>query len=133
MSANSLLQEINNSFELIDDTVLDSMYMDDTDIASIKFCAIRKITKKNNLLLILEHSVWGYLSNRELTELVSISVIFAEPCCLAHSLTLLTDKFKDHCEEVYGEIPECRTYYLEDLEIVSISKDAITVQVHAAT
>ena len=35
MSANSLLQEINNSFELIDDTVLDSMYMDDTDIASI--------------------------------------------------------------------------------------------------
>ena len=57
MSANSLLQEINNSFELIDDTVLDSMYMDDTDIASIKFCAIRKITKKNNLLLILEHSV----------------------------------------------------------------------------
>tara|TARA_B100000029_G_scaffold419513_1_gene425043 strand:+ start:405 stop:806 length:402 start_codon:yes stop_codon:yes gene_type:complete len=133
MSANSLLQEINNSFELIDDTVLDSMYMDDTDIASIKFCAIRKITKKNNLLLILEHSVWGYLSNRELTELVSISVIFAEPCCLAHSLTLLTDKFKDHCEEIYGEIPECRTYYLEDLEIVSISKDAITVQVHAAT
>ena len=80
MSANSLLQEINNSFELIDDTVLDSMYMDDTDIASIKFCAIRKITKKNNLLLILEHSVWGYLSNRELTELVSISVIFAAPC-----------------------------------------------------
>ncbi len=133
MSANSLLQEINNSFELIDDTVLDSMYMDDTDIASIKFCAIRKITKKNNLLLILEHSVWGYLSNRELTELVSISVIFAEPCCLAHSLTLLTDKFKDHCEEIYGEIPECRTYYLEDLELVSISKDAITVQVHAAT
>ena len=133
MPANSLLQEINNSFELIDDTVLDSMYMDDTDIASIKFCAIRKITKKNNLLLILEHSVWGYLSNRELTELVSISVIFAEPCCLSHSLTLLTDKFKDHCEEIYGEIPECRTYYLEDLEIVSISKDAITVQVHAAT
>ena len=133
MSANSLLQEINNSLELVDDTILDSMYMDDTDIASVKFCAIRKIAKANNLLLILEHTVWGWLSGRVQTELMTIQVILAEPCCLSHGLTYLTDKFKDHSEELYGEIPECRTYYLEDLEIVSISKDAITVEVIAAT
>ena len=125
MSTSNLLQEINELCEQLDDTIFKSMYIDETDFSGIYFSEIAKIAKKNNLLLVIKDTVWGYLSDDRTTETMDISISLAEPCCLGHAFSLLTNKFLDKCEERYGEIPECRNYYIEGLDIESISKDSI--------
>ena len=49
ISTSNLLQEISEVFELIDDTIFESMYTDNTDFTSIEFCELAKISKKNKL------------------------------------------------------------------------------------
>ena len=43
---NSLEQQINDAFELIDDTVYKSMYVRSEQYESKQFCEIKKICKK---------------------------------------------------------------------------------------
>ena len=133
ISTSNLLQEISEVLELIDDTIFESMYTDNTDFTSIEFCELAKISKKNNLLLVIKDSAWGYLSNGCHTDIMEISITLAEPCCLSHALELLTRKFQDQCEEIYGEIPECRYYYMEGLELESISEDSINIEIITGT
>ncbi len=133
MSTSNLLQEINELCEQLDDTIFKSMYIDETDFSGISFCELAKIVKKNNLLLVIKDTVWGYLSDGRTTEMMDISISLAEPCCLGHAFALLTNKFQDKCEELYGEIPESRNYYIEGLDIESISKDSINAFIVAGT
>jgi hypothetical protein len=131
---NSLEQQINDAFELIDDTVYKSMYVRSEQYESKQFCEIKKICKKNNLLLEISDSyVRGHLVDGKNTDFVDFSIILAEPCCLDHALQLLTEKFLEVTEEIYGEIPETRTYYLEGLSIESISEDSINIVVETGT
>ena len=135
MSTSNILQEINEVFEQLDDAIFETMYIDETDLSGISFCELAKITKKHNLLLVIKDTVWGYLSDARTTKMIDISISLAEPCCLGHALDLLTNKFQDKCEELYGEIPECRNYYLEGcgFNIESISKDSINTFIDAGT
>ena len=133
ISTHNVVQEISEVFEKIDDTIFESMYIDDTDFAGIEFCELAKISKKNNLLLVIKDTAWGYVSDRRQTDIMNIFITLAEPCCLNHALELLTRKFQDQCEEIYGEIPECRNYYIEGLNLESISKDSINIEIIAAS
>ena len=120
------LEEIINIYEEVGYTVFDSMYVAH-DPDAILFCKLVDIAKKSNKRLIIHDCAWARLGNNRQTEILDFSVSLKKPCCISHAMELLTQEFIDRCDDLYGEHPDLRQYYLEGIDVRRITEEAIHI------
>ena len=125
-------EEIRNIYEEVGYTVFDSMYVAH-DPDAILFCKLVDIAKKSNKRLIIHDCAWARLGNNRQTEILDFSVSLKKPCCVHHAMELLTQKFVDRCEDLYGAQPDLRQNYLEDIEVSRVTEEALHIEFYCGT
>ena len=136
-------EEIRNIYEEVGDTVLTavrtgrfnsmSMYVVYYDEVAILFCRLADIAKKSNKRLIIHDSAWTRLGNNRQIEILDFSVSLKKPCCVHHALELLTQEFIDRCDDLYGEQPDLRQYYLESIDVSRVTEEALHIEFYCGT
>ncbi len=126
------LEEIINIYEEVGYTVFDSMYVAH-DPDAILFCKLVDIAKKSNKRLIIHDSAWTSLGKNRQIEILDFSVSLKKPCCVHHAMELLTQKFVDQCEDLYGAQPDLRQNYLEDIEVSRVTEEALHIEFYCGT
>tara|TARA_B100000678_G_C17890118_1_gene375015 strand:+ start:104 stop:550 length:447 start_codon:yes stop_codon:yes gene_type:complete len=134
-------EEIRNIYEEVGETVLDavrtqrfnSMYECYYHPLELLFCRLADIAKKSNKMLIIHDSAWTSLGKNRQIEILDFSVSLKKPCCVHHAMELLTQKFVDRCEDLYGEQPDLRQNYLEDIEVSRVTEEALHIEFYCGT
>ena len=134
-------EEIRNIYEEVGDTVLtavrtgrfNSMYEANHHLVAILICRLADIAKKSNKRLIIHDSAWTRLGNNRQIEILDFSVSLKKPCCVHHVLELLTQEFIDRCDDLYGEQPDLRQYYLEYIEVRRVTEEALHIDLYCGT
>ena len=134
-------EEIRNIYEEVGDTVLtavrtgrfNSMYEANYHEVAILFCRLADIAKKSNKRLIIHDCAWTGLGNNRRTEILDFSVSLKKPCCVHHVLELLTQEFIDRCDDLYGEQPDLRQYYLESIDVSRVTEEALHIEFYCGT
>ena len=134
-------EEIRNIYEEVGETVLDavrtqrfnSMYECYYHPLELLFCRLADIAKKSNKMLIIHDSAWTSLGKNRQIEILDFSVSLKKPCCISHAMELLTQEFIDRCDDLYGEHPDLRQYYLEGIDVRRITEEAIHIDLLCGT